>query len=134
MTGRGDRCSLCGKIGGLEEVLLPPPTNPERGSWAPASGLDAGTSLATGCLAMAIGMVLGTIIAFGLPADEPAQAGNAAAPPGENCGLPIIPYLFGRLLLGMGLGAISGGFVFMVLVILLSRMVKLQRGEQTRGQ
>ncbi len=72
---------------------------------------------------MFVGVFLGVAIAMGLPASEakaPAQARQVEANP-QECGLFAAATLGQRLLLGAGVGAIGGGLVATLAIMVIGR-------------
>jgi hypothetical protein len=115
LAGPGERCSLCRQAGGLREVA---PTRlvqtyRERASRAPPGGSDAGTTLAAGCFGMLVGGAFGAAIALSLPVE---------GPPGGECGMWVVPLMFGQLFVGLGVGAVVGGLGGLLLLGLLTRL------------
>jgi hypothetical protein len=116
IAGQGDGCSLCGKGGGLVDVFPPTPSPyaEDQKSWAVPEGPDSGTSLAAGCLLVIIGTVVGVGIAYLLPEVGLEQAAQKPA-------FSWADNFFARLFTGAFLGAVCGGLIAAVLLLLLPR-------------
>lgn len=111
IASEGDRCSLCGKSGGL--VMSSPTSvqNPDRATWAPGAEPDPATSCAAVVCLVLLGMVLGAGVGAWL-----------AWGPGEGgCGLG--PALYFLVLSGIGafIGAIIGAIGSVIVLGLTSR-------------
>jgi hypothetical protein len=141
-AGRGQRCSLCARAGGLRDVPAPPPSPNEldRATWAPGARFNGGVPLTGGCLGMLVGATLGVIITLGLPMDEvtdPAQGGAAGAECGTGAAIIGFGELVGRVVLGVTVGSPVGGLVGLVVLGLLYRLDRRSgtvRPEKAEGQ
>jgi hypothetical protein len=128
-AGPGERCSLCGKTGGLCESQATelPSLDLNRGSWANSKGMGHSSVLLAGCCGVLAGAFLGVLVVSSiqfrekLAAVEANQVANAQA--GE-CGMWAIPKvieMFGHLILGGFIGAVGGAMVSTLLSLLFAR-------------
>lgn len=128
-AGPGDRCSLCGKPGGLCESQATelPALDLNRGSWADSKGMGQSSVLLAGCCGVLAGAFLGVLVVSSiqfrekLGAVEANQVANVQ--PGE-CGMWAIPKvieIFSRLILGGFIGAVGGAMISTLLLLLLAR-------------
>jgi hypothetical protein len=135
-AGRGERCSLCGKAGGLLDVPRPAtPAADDRGSWAPGAGTSASATVAAGCLGILIGAFVGMMIAPTLLAGEPEQPAEAAKASNGGCGLgpgiAAVAAMVGGLMMGAIVGGAAGAFASVIIVTFATRFDRRPRAGPT---
>jgi hypothetical protein len=128
-AGPDERCSLCGKTGGLceSQAIELPILDLNRGSWADSKGMGHSSVLLAGCCGVLAGAFVGVLIVSSIQFGEklaPVEANQVANAQGGECGMWAIPKvieMFSRLILGGFIGAVGGAIVSTLLLLLLAR-------------
>lgn len=128
-AGPGERCSLCGKTGGLCDSPATglPFLDLNRGSWADAKETGRNSVLLAVYCGILAGVFLGVLIVSSIQFGEklaPVEANGELNAQAGGCGMWAIPKvleMFVRLIVGGAIGGTSGAMVSMLLLVLFAR-------------